>query len=97
MGEVEVDDASFAIAEFENGALGSIESSRFAVGRKNYNYFEIYGSKGSMRFDLERMNELEFLDFTEKGREQGYRRILVTEAGPSVSVGMVAVRSYNRL
>lgn len=79
MGNVEVDDASFAIVEFKNGALGSIESSRFAVGRKNYNDFEVYGSKGALKFNLERMNELEFFDFTEPGAEQGYRRILVTE------------------
>jgi len=79
MGDVEVDDASFAIAEFSNGALGSIESSRFAVGRKNYNYFEVYGSKGALVFNLERMNELQFLDFTDKGKDQGYRTILVTE------------------
>lgn len=80
MGNVEVDDASFAITEFKNGALGSIESSRYAVGRKNFNDFEIYGSKGALKFNLERMNELEFFDFTVPGNEQGYRRILVTEA-----------------
>lgn len=76
---VEVDDASFAIIEFENGALGSIESSRFAQGRKNYNDFEIYGSKGAIHFNLERMNELEFLDATQPGREQGFRKILATQ------------------
>lgn len=80
MGNLEIDDASFAITEFKNGALGSIETSRFAVGRKNFNDFEIYGSKGALKFNLERMNELEFFDFTEPGNEQGYRRILVTEA-----------------
>jgi predicted dehydrogenase len=79
MGDVEVDDASFAILEFENGALGSIESSRFAVGRKNYNDFEVYGSKGALKFNLEKMNELEFFDYTDESNEQGYRRILVTE------------------
>ncbi len=77
---VTVDDASFTIAEFKNGVLGSVETSRFATGRKNYNTFEVYGSKGSLRFDLERMNELEFLDATEPGVEQGFRRVLVTEA-----------------
>jgi predicted dehydrogenase len=77
--KVEVDDASFAVVEFENNILGSIETSRFANGRKNYNDFEIYGSKGSLHFNFERMNELEFLDATEPGREQGFRRILATE------------------
>ena len=59
-GAVTVEDAAFMLAEFENGALGSFEATRFAPGRKNYNYFEIYGSKGSLIFDLERMNELKF-------------------------------------
>ncbi len=76
---VTVEDASFAIVEFENGALGSIESSRFAQGRKNHNDFEIYGSKGAIHFNFERMNELQFLDATEPLREQGYRTILATE------------------
>jgi predicted dehydrogenase len=76
---VDVDDASFMIVEFQNGALGSIESSRFAAGRKNYNDFEIYGSKGSVKFNFERMNELEFFDATQPLAEQGYRRILCTE------------------
>lgn len=76
---VEVDDASIAILEFENGALGTVESSRFAQGRKNYNDFEIYGSKGALHFNLERLNELEFLDATQPGREQGFRTILVTQ------------------
>lgn len=76
---VEVDDASFAVVEFANGALGSVESSRFATGRKNYNCFEVYGSKGSICFNLERMNELEFLDATDPGPEQGFRAIPATD------------------
>lgn len=80
VGKVTVDDASFMIAEFENGALGSFEASRFANGRKNYNYFEIYGSKGSLIFNLERMNELEFLNLDDPDDEQGFRTILVTNS-----------------
>ena len=80
MGKVTVDDAAFMVAEFENGALGSFESSRFASGRKNYNYFEIYGSKGSLTFDLERMNELQFLNLADPADEQGFRTILVTNS-----------------
>jgi predicted dehydrogenase len=79
-GEVTVDDAAFMIAEFENGALGSFEASRFANGRKNYNFFEIYGSKGSLAFNLERMNELEYLDLADPADEQGFRTILVTNS-----------------
>jgi len=80
-GKVTVDDASFMVAEFANGALGSFDNSRFAGGRKNYNYFEIYGSKGSMAFNFERMNELQFLDRQEDPNCQGFRDILVTDPG----------------
>ena len=79
-GQVTVDDAAFMVAEFENGALGSFEASRFAGGRKNYNMFEIYGSKGSLAFDLERMNELQYLNLEDPADEQGFRTILVTNA-----------------
>ena len=78
--QVTVDDAAFMLTEFENGALGSFEASRFASGRKNYNYFEIYGSKGSLVFNLERMNELQFLDLSDTADEQGFRTILVTNS-----------------
>ena len=52
MGDVTVDDAAMFLAKFKNGALGTFEASRFAVGRKNYNRFEINGSKGSVVFNL---------------------------------------------
>ncbi len=81
MGKVTVDDAAFMLAEFENGALGSFEASRFAPGRKNYNYFEIYGSKGSIVFNLERMNELQLFQRDDPAFAQGFRTILATEAG----------------
>jgi predicted dehydrogenase len=80
MGDQTVEDAAFMLAEFENGALGSFEASRFASGRKNYNYFEIYGSKGSLAFNLERMNELQYLNLADPGDEQGFRTILVTNS-----------------
>jgi len=54
----DVDDAFVALMEFENGALGTVEASRFCQGRKNYNSFEINGEKGSIVFNLERLNEL---------------------------------------
>lgn len=76
---VTVDDAASLVLEFENGAMGSLEASRFATGKKNYNCFEIYGSKGALCFDLERMNELQYYDNTEPNAQRGYRTILVTE------------------
>ena len=81
MGQVTVDDASFMLAEFENGALGSFEASRFAPGRKNYNYFEIYGSNGSIVFNLERMNELQLFLRDDPAYAQGFRTIIATEGG----------------
>ncbi len=81
MGEVTVDDAAFMLAQFDNGALGSFEASRFAPGRKNYNYFEIYGSEGSLIFNLERMNELQLFLRNDPAYAQGFRTILATEAG----------------
>ena len=79
-GKVTVEDAAIMAVTFENGALGSFESTRFATGRKNFNLFEIYGDKGAVAFNLERMNELEFFDATLPAGEQGFRTILVTEA-----------------
>ncbi len=81
MGQVTVDDASFMIAEFENGAIGSFEASRFAPGRKNYNYFEIYGSEGSIVFNLERMNEIQLFQRNDPPEAQGFRTIIATEGG----------------
>jgi predicted dehydrogenase len=74
---VEVDDAALSLVRFENGAVGSIEATRFATGRRNYNRFEINGSKGSLAFNLERMNELEL--YVEEGPESGFRTILATD------------------
>jgi predicted dehydrogenase len=79
-GLVDVDDAFVAAVEFENGALGTLESTRFAGGRKNYNCFEINAEKGSVRFNLERMNELEVFWVDEEPKEtQGFHNVLVTE------------------
>ncbi|WP_226022983.1 Gfo/Idh/MocA family protein [Halomicrobium salinisoli] len=73
---VTVDDAYSALAEFENGAMGTFEASRFANGYKNDHAIEIEGSRGSLRFDLERLNELEVrLD-----GNRGFETILVTDA-----------------
>lgn len=78
-GEVTVDDAALFMARFAGGALGSFEATRFAAGHRSTNAFEINGSKGSVRFDFERMNELEVY-FTEDASDvQGFRRVLATD------------------
>jgi predicted dehydrogenase len=78
-GRVTVDDAVLFMARFDGGALGSFEATRFAQGRKNGLRVEINGDLGSLSFDVERLNELEFYDATQPRAEQGWRRILVTE------------------
>jgi predicted dehydrogenase len=80
-GPVTVDDAVAFTARLESGALATVEATRFASGRKNALRIEIYGARGSLAFDLERLNELEFCDHTDDAATAGFRRILVTEPG----------------
>ena len=77
-GSVTVDDQSLFLARFENGATGSIEATRLAPGRKNYNRFEINGSKGSVVFNMERMNELEVYTEDNSAGTFGFRTIQAT-------------------
>jgi predicted dehydrogenase len=79
-GKVTVEDAFAATVEFENGAIGTLEASRFATGRKNYNNFEINGENGSIEFNLERLNELRvYLREWEGKGLTGWADVLVTE------------------
>jgi predicted dehydrogenase len=78
-GRVTVDDAALALARFANGAVASIEGTRFAAGRKNYNRFEVNGSRGSVAFNMERMNELEYYSLDDDPKVQGFRQIMATE------------------
>ncbi|MFF4134237.1 Gfo/Idh/MocA family protein [Streptomyces mirabilis] len=79
VGTVTVDDAALFTGRFASGALASFEASRFATGRKNSLRIELNGERGSLAFDLERLNELAYHDHTEPGTHAGFRRILVTE------------------
>ncbi len=79
MGRADVDDGVVTLAEFANGALGTFEATRFAAGHKNYNWFEINGSKGSVIFNLERMNELYYYDGADPADRTGFRLIQTTE------------------
>ena len=76
---VTVEDAVMFLCKFDNGALGVFESSRFCSGRKNQNTFEINGSKGSIVFDFEDMNYLQFQSREDGEHVQGFRRIMATE------------------
>jgi predicted dehydrogenase len=74
----DVDDATLLLARFANGSVGTFEATRYGVGRRNRKTFEINGSKGMLRFNLEKMNQLEFLDATEPPNQQGVRNLSVT-------------------
>jgi predicted dehydrogenase len=78
-GRVTVDDAAWFTGLLPGGAVASFEATRYATGRKNGLKIEIFGSRGSVVFDLEKMNELEFYDGSDAAGEQGFRRIFVTE------------------
>jgi len=77
--EVTVEDAAAFLAKFDNGALGTFEATRLAGGRKNHERIEINGSKGTLAFNFESMNELEFWSKEDPVEIQGFRKILVTE------------------
>lgn len=77
----DVDDGFVTALEFENGALGTLEATRFAKGRKNHNRFEINAEHGSIVFNLERLNELDvFWADDDPATTQGFRNVLVTES-----------------
>jgi predicted dehydrogenase len=78
-GPVTVDDAAVFVARLSGGGLATYEATRFATGRKNGLRVEVNGEHGSLVFDLERLNELEYYDATKPSTEQGFSRILVTE------------------
>ena len=80
-GPVTVDDAASFLATFAGGAMGVFEATRFATGRKNAIRIEINGSLGSLAFDFEDMNVLQFFDAGLDAEMAGFRRILVTEPG----------------
>lgn len=78
MGEVTVDDTVLFLARFSGGAVASFEAARQATGNQNRNTFEINGTKGALKFDFERMNELQFYDATLPRAVQGWSTIMCT-------------------
>ncbi len=79
-GKVTVDDTVLFLARFSGGAVASFEAARQATGNQNRNGFEINGTKGSLRFNFERMNELEYYDATADRAVQGWANIIATHA-----------------
>jgi len=78
-GKVDVPDVACVWLEFENGAMGSLEASRFNTGCKGAWRIEIHGSKGAVMFNLARMNELKFYSRKDPSYAQGFRTIFVTD------------------
>ena len=74
----EIDDATAVLALFANGSVGTFEATRYAVGCRNRNAFEIHGANGMARFNLEDLNRLEFFDAADPRNLQGPRNLLVT-------------------
>ena len=80
MGGVTVDDAVSWIGKFKNGAIANMEATRFAYGRKNHITLEINGSGGSLAFNFEDMNRLQYYNAADPENARGFRDILVTES-----------------
>ena len=78
-GRSTVDDAVLFLARFSGGAIGSFEATRLATGNKNRNQIEVNGELGSIKFDFERMNELQWWDNTAPKALQGWTTIMCTE------------------
>ena len=74
----DVDDAIAFLARFANGSIGTLEATRFGIGSRNRNAFEINADQGTLRFNLEDLNWLEYYDAREPANLQGMRRMLVT-------------------
>ncbi len=72
---VDVDDEMMTLLKFQNGAVGSIEATRNAHGRNNFLTFEIHGTKGSIAFNYERMDELQVMFADDPADVRGFRTI----------------------
>lgn len=79
-GKSTVDDAVLFLARFKRGAIATFESTRLATGNKNRNTIEINGDKGAVKFNFERMNELEYYDATAEAAVRGWTNIMCTHA-----------------
>ncbi len=81
-GKVDVDDEMIALLKFQNGAVGSIEATRNAYGRNNFLTFETHGTKGSIAFNYERMDELKVMFADDPADARGFRTIYTGPAHP---------------
>jgi predicted dehydrogenase len=82
---VGIDDACMFLAQFANGSMGTFESTRYARGRKNFNTFELNGERGSVYFDLEDPQYLQYFKYADpktgqkiEGHLTGWQKVHVT-------------------
>lgn len=76
-GKILVDDVVMFLAKFANGVMGTFEATRFATGNHNASTFEINGSEGSIRWNIERLNEIELYLRSDAAGSQGWRTVQV--------------------
>lgn len=80
---VDVDDEVSVLCKFDSGAIGSVEATRMAWGRNNYITVEVHGTKGSLAWNYERLNELEVCyGMEDNDGERGFRKIYTGPANP---------------
>lgn len=77
LADVENDDLIVILANYENGATGTISSSRIAAGRKNYLTYEIQGTEGTVHYSLERMNEVNVYFTSDNSADRGFRTVFL--------------------
>ncbi|MGD9645299.1 MAG: Gfo/Idh/MocA family protein [Pirellulales bacterium] len=84
---VGIDDACMFLAVFANGSMGTFESTRYARGRKNFNTFELNGERGSVYFDLEDPQYLQYFKYADpatgqkiEGHLTGWQKVHVTNS-----------------
>ena len=81
-GTVENDDQAHMMVRFDNGAMGTLETSRIAWGRKNSLWFEVTGTRGTLIYDQERLSELKLYTPSSDSSRQGFKRILTGPEHP---------------
>ncbi|NHB92811.1 Gfo/Idh/MocA family protein [Photorhabdus cinerea] len=79
---VENEDQAHAMVRFSSGAMGIIETSRVACGRKMGLSYIITGTKGTLSFTQERMAELKLYRHDEPANRQGFKTILIGPEHP---------------
>ena len=108
MKPVENEDFVLFLAEYQNGALASLGSSRVATGRKNRFTYEIQGTEGTVFYDLERMGEVQVYFRRGDERDQGFKTVLLNpkhkgyavfqpQAGISIAFNDMKVLEVNAL